>query len=336
MELRKSGDPLWRHYLMGGQTDTDDFHNTVYDRDSLAALMKEVGLENIEEWRDSERIDNASHKCTLNLQGTKDGKPKQRTVNARVAAITSVPRLGINSAWGCTFDALMPFRIPLYRATGAFWGHALQNLMEDHAEKLDWLLTIDYDSIFTRQHLDHLFQVFDDRRDMDALAALQCRREKETPLMCIGSDVPNAPKPVDGIVQIELEPGSPLRVSTAHFGLTLIRVEKLRKLPRPWFMSIPNASGSYNDDRAKEAMSDRIRDLRRWAEIPDENVGRLDDDIWFWHIWRLAGNTVYVDHECRIGHGEETVSYYDEDMKRQQCSMQDWRKISNMNPEVRR
>jgi hypothetical protein len=94
--------------------------------------------------------------------------------------------------------------------------------------------------------------------------------------------------------------GKPIKVCSAHFGLTLIRVDALRKTPKPWFMSKPDDNGDWED-------------------------GRFDDDIWFWHNWRAAGNTLYVAPSVSIGHLEETVAAFDKDLNPIHMYVHQWR-----------
>ncbi len=77
-----------------------------------------------------------------------------------------------------------------------------------------------------------------------------------------------------------------LKVETAHFGMTMIRVEKLKQMPHPWFKGEPAADGT-------------------WGE------GRIDDDIYFWHRWRDAGNTAYIANRVVLGHAELLVTWPD-------------------------
>ena len=156
------------------------------------------------------------------------------------------------------------------------------------ADGLDWILAIDYDSMFTAKHLDILLGEFGNDPDIDALAALQCRRGSAFPLMTQGTST--------GAVVT----GSPLKVTTAHFGLTLIRVDALKKVEKPWFWGKPDKNNG-------------------WGE------GRLDDDIWFWHQWRKAGNTIFNSTKCRIGHLELLVSDFDEDMNQRHQYVNKWR-----------
>ena len=93
--------------------------------------------------------------------------------------------------------------------------------------------------------------------------------------------------------------GNPILVTTAHFGCTLIRMEDLAEVPKPWFYAEPDKDGRWGDDR-------------------------LDDDIWFWHQWRKAGKTIYVAPDVRVGHLELVVSEFDEELKHRQIPVGEW------------
>jgi hypothetical protein len=140
----------------------------------------------------------------------------------------------------------------------------MEKAMEDNiAAGVDWILTLDYDSMFTSKHLQMLIDAMAQNPSIDAIAALQPRRGRPLPLMV---------RP-DGTAEMT---GGPVQCTTAHFGLTLFRAESIRKLKKPWFWSKPAADNG-------------------WGE------GRLDDDIYFWGQWRDAGNTLFVHTGCKLG-----------------------------------
>jgi len=141
--------------------------------------------------------------------------------------------------------------------------------------------------MFGVKHVDKLLHTFGQRADIDALAALQSRRGTPFPLMTTGQ------------IRTEVD-GEPIKVASAHFGLTLIRVDALKDIPKPWFFAKPDANGEWGDDR-------------------------LDDDIWFWHQWRLAGKTIYVAPEVSIGHLEVMVAEFDEDLQPRHVYVPAWR-----------
>ena len=278
-------DENWRWNLMGGQTDHNDFHKSAFDYGLLEAHLQKFGFENIQQW-ESPNTDTASHPCSLNLEGF-----KRKSQDIRIRGVMSIPRVGWNDAWTSIQTALAPLKIPVERFNGVFWGQCMQRSFEKAIrDGVDWLLCIDYDSMITAHHVDALLGHFGENPHIDALAALQCRRgQEESPLMTIA-----------GKTSLEID-GAPVQVSTAHFGLTLIRVECLEDIPKPWFKAEPDPKGEWGP-------------------------GRFDDDIWFWHQWRLAGRSVYVAPDVRIGHLQLMVSEYDENMQCRHVHVSDWQK----------
>lgn len=215
-----------------------------------------------------------------------------------IKAVMSIPRYGQLTARGIIDVALRKFNMPLYTFMGVFWGQCMQRAFEAAVEEgADWVLTMDYDSVFTWRDLQALFDTLGQRADIDCLASMQPRRGGAWPLMTNG-------KKHDLEVEFS-ENGkgkiyTPVKVTTAHFGLTLLRVECIKKLKKPWFWSKPLEDGT-------------------WKE------GRLDDDIYFWHIWRKAGFNIYVHPSIRIGHVEERVAYYDDDLEYRHEYVDKWR-----------
>lgn len=294
-KIRTMQDPRWRAYLMGGQVDENDSHKSVFTEELLRGAMQQAGIVNIESWI-SENTDCASLPVSLNLQGVKPAGGEaiklegiqQETV--KICAVMSLPRVGWNDNWGCILEALGPFNIPVRRFTGVYWGQCMQRVLTECVEdKLDWILTVDYDSLFTAQQLDTLMGHFGRNPKIDALAALQCRRAGCAPLITI-----------EGKRDVEVT-GEPLQVTTAHFGLTVIRADALADIPKPWFKAVPDDAGDWGDKR-------------------------MDDDIWFWHQWKQHGKTVFVDPDVRIGHLELMVNEFTEKMEQRYVTVQDWRK----------
>lgn len=303
-------DEKWPFYLMGGQTDENDFHRSVWTFATLAKFMKHAGLANVQPWQ-SQNKDCAALPVSLNLEGVKPSTAG----TVKVCAVMSIPRIGWNDAWGQVMEALGPFRIPVRRFTGVFWGQCMQRVFNECVEDgVDWILAIDYDSMFTAQHVDRLLGTLGSHPEIDALAALQSRRGQGYPLMtkakaekkvvpchACGHDV-------EGLVcEMTTEP---VRVTTAHFGLTLIRVDALKGVPKPWFYAQPDSKSEWEPDGDK-----------------------LDDDIWFWHQWKEAGKTLYVDPMCRIGHLEVMVSDFDDGMNPRHIYVPQWRRENGLERE---
>jgi hypothetical protein len=281
-------------YLMGGQTDEHDIHKSAYDADRLDGLLEHVGFTEISPWQSSD-ADTSSHFVSLNRVCKKPevARPARRTATVKVGAYCTHPRYEAVAARNVIDGALKPLKIDLHCSQGVFWGQCMQRMFNDAVAKgLDWILSIDSDSLFTSEHVRHLLDVFAQTPEADALAALQCRRGSGYPLLTTGNHQTGDRLQVDS---------RPFRVTTAHFGLTLIRAESLKQVPKPWFKGEPDENGEW-----------------------DEN--KLDDDIWFWHQWRLAGKTIYVAPSCSIGHLEETVAMFDENLQPQHVYVHEWRK----------
>jgi len=282
----RNTDPTWPYVLFGGQQDGDDFHKSVYDENRLSAYLKNAGLENIRRW-ESPNTDTAAHPMSLNLEAFKPAEGIKNEL-VKIKAICSVPRVGWNDSWQTIVEALKPFNINYETFNGVFWGQCLQRGLEKAiADGVDWVLTLDYDSMILPEHVNNLMKHMGENPAIDAIAAFQMRRGQEFPLMTVG-----------GKTEAGVDDG-PIKVTTAHFGLTLIRLEALKKVAKPWFVSKPDDKGEWSDDR-------------------------LDEDIWFWHQWRLAGNSIYVAPDVRIGHLQLMVSDYDNDFKPRHMHISEW------------
>lgn len=300
-------DEKWQFYLMGGQMDENDFHKSVWTESYLKKVMTACGLGSIQHWH-SEYKDCASLSVSLNLEGIK-ALPQS---NVKVCAVMSIPRIGWNDCWGQVLEALAPLRIPVRRFTGVFWGQCMQRVFNECVKDgVDWILTIDYDSMFTATHVDQLLGTLGQNPHIDALASMQMRRGQKYPLMtkqgatkkiapCLGCG-----KETEQLIA-EID-SSPIQVNTAHFGLTLIRVDALKEVAKPWFYAQPDANCEWEPEGDK-----------------------LDDDIWFWHQWKSAGKTLFVDPNCRIGHLEVMVSEMNDNMEPRHVYVSDWRKANGL------
>ena len=287
-------------YLMGGQQDEHDIHRSAYDVERLEALLEHTGFEGVTEWHSTDN-DTSSHPVSLNRLARKPmaaaPAPQRRTATVKVGAYCTHPRYEAVAARNIIDGALKALRIDLHCSQGVFWGQCMQRMFQDAVDKgLDWILSIDSDSLFTAEHVRHLMDVFAQHPEIDALAALQCRRGAKFPLLTTGNHAEGDELAIDG---------KPFKVTTAHFGLTLFRVDKLKTLQKPWFRSEPGKGGDWDDDR-------------------------LDDDIFFWHVWRAAGHNIHVAPSCSIGHLEETVAMFDKNLQPQHVYVHEWRKENGL------
>jgi hypothetical protein len=267
-------------WLLGGQTDADDFHRSLFDRDKLRQLLAGAGLVLTKPWV-SEIEDCAAYPISLNLEAR-----KPHMGELRVSGAMSVPRLGFMDNFFCCMEACIACSVKLRKHGGAFWGQSLTKVFERilDEDNPDCILTIDYDSIFQPRHLAHLMQLMMLYPEIDALAPIQSSRHLTTTLFTVhGKDGENEP----AIPRTAFE-GDTTPVATAHFGLTLIRTSALRKIAKPWFHSVPSPAGDWN-----------------------EGDGHIDEDINFWRKWEAAGNTLHLANRVPIGHAELLVKWPD-------------------------
>lgn len=278
-------------FVMGGQVDGADYHRAIFDERKLKKALSDAGLVLLRPWI-SELEDGAALPVSLNLEGL-----KPFISELRVQAAMSVPRLGFMDNFYCAMQAFPRLGIPLKKFGGAFWGQAMTRCFERIIEEgVDAIVTLDYDSVFTPQHAAMLVQLAMVHPEADAIAPIQSSRHLPQALFTIRSQATGKyEERVNlGTMQGELRP-----VTTAHFGLTLIRVEQLLKLERPWFHSIPGKDGRWED-------------------------GRVDEDVAFWHKWQKAGNTLFLANRIAIGHAELMVRWPGRDLQVTFQSMQEF------------
>jgi hypothetical protein len=194
-------------------------------------------------------------------------------------AVMSVPRLGFMDNFFSSVDMIARLRIPLRKVTGAFWGQCLTRSIEEAiTDGVEWVLTMDYDSVFASDTVESLLATAIAHPEADAVVPLQMGRRSNHPLMTIrGPDGKNLGEIDATIMDQTLVP-----ITTGHFGLTLLRASRFAGLPKPWFVVVPDPEG-------------------RWGP------GRTDDDIHFWRNWRAAGFNIHCAPRCVIGHAELQV-----------------------------
>jgi hypothetical protein len=266
------------YYTLGAQIDQNDYHKAMFDRDVLRKLFAGVGLVLVQPWQ-SEIADCAAYPISLNLEGR-----KPHLAEIKVSGAMSVPRLGFMDNFFSCMEACVACGVKLRKHGGAFWGQSMTKVFERILDEddPDYILTIDYDSIFQPRHLARLMQTAMLYPDVDALAPIQSSRHIPSALFTVrgaeGANTPSIPR-----TQFEADTTA---AATAHFGLTLISAKKLRQLPKPWFLSIPSEAGDWND-------------------------GHIDEDIEFWRKWERAGNSLHVANRVAIGHAELLVKWPD-------------------------
>jgi hypothetical protein len=290
-------------YVMGGQVDEYDFHKAIFDDIALREEMRNAGLRNIRRWT-SEIGDCATLPISLNLQGEKIKRAPEPV--GKVQAAMSIPRLGFMDNFFVAMESLIPLKIPILKFMGAFWGACLTRVMETAIEEgAEWILTMDYDSIFERSDVEELLDTAARYPEIDALACIQASRHRETPLFTISEllykkiqsggpiDVeytePYSVKRMDRIDRTTFD-AEIMPVTTANFGLTLIRVASLKKMEKPWFKGEPDPDGGWGEKR-------------------------IDEDIWFWKQFEKSGLQLYLANRVCIGHAELMIRWPDENLE---------------------
>ena len=204
-------------------------------------------------------------------------------VDVRVEAIMSTPRLGFMDNFSSWVTALTPLGIRPTKVTGAFWGQCLQRVMEMFVDKCEYLLTIDYDTFFTKADVEHLMALAMTFQ-CEALTGFQTKREDGRPMLTLLGTQDSPPKDGKTTVPAEWFAHPVQQVDAIHFGCTVISTAALKRVPKPWFLDIANDAGEWGD-------------------------GRIDADMYFWKIFREAGNKVFVTPRVTLGHGEYMITW---------------------------
>lgn len=203
-----------------------------------------------------------------------------QTTEVTVSAVMTAPRHEIVWVRNVIEKAIRDIGIPLNISGGVFYGQCMQIMLQELVDKgVDYAITIDFDSVFTADDVRRLMSIIVQQPEVDAITAIQPKRG------C--GDILGARFGGDRSVTWD---GKPIKVDSAHFGLTVIDLKKLASVPKPWFHHKPNADGEWTGEKT-------------------------DDDVWFWRQWNEAGNSIYIDPGVRLGHLEEMVTIFDEQMK---------------------
>lgn len=197
------------------------------------------------------------------------------TRKVNIAGVMTAPRYEAVVARNSISQAFERAGIPLMVSGGVFYGQCMQRMLRQLVEiGTEVVVTVDFDSMITRNDIDTLIQTLVNDDSIHAIAALQARRGMKFPLMTRDKET-------------EIRVTGPIEVTTAHFGLTAIKLDRLAAIPKPWFWSAPDENGDWEG-------------------------AKVDDDIYFWKKWREHGNSIYVHPFVSIGHLEELVAVYEE------------------------
>jgi len=264
----------------------------------LGNMVKSVGFGNIKAWGLTTKPKSVAE-CRGFVYGSKIGAENQNCESLvsletaqfkkqlNVAAVMSVPRLGFMDNLFCVFEGVIPYKIPVIKMQGAFWGQCLERGIQTQIDTgADAILTIDYDTAFSSDDVGYLLRLMTDHPEADAIIPLQVGRGGKMGLLSLKS---KSGQLRERIPDAELRVPELTRIYSGHFGLTLIRTSSLMRLPHPWFLDVPGRDGQWGSDR-------------------------VDADINFWRKMELAGMTVYSANRIVLGHLELVVTWPDKDL----------------------
>ena len=256
-------------YCMGGQKDDNDYHKAIFDKASLTEILTRAGLVNIKSWNDDK--DTCKIPISLNLQGT---KTEIVSVKRTVRCVMSTPRVGFTANSNCMIRELAMRGVEVTLGTGAYWHQVLTSIIEQEVEKKpDYILTLDYDTWFTFDHLKKMMRQMEES-DADAIVTMQVKREEDSLLLNVENGT---------LKKVDYDSGL-IPIKAGHFGCTLFRTSCFEKIKKPWFLPVPGEDG-------------------RWAE------GRLDADMYFWKNFIESGCKAYLSTKAKIGHIQQMVTY---------------------------
>ncbi len=268
-------------YVMGGQTDENDFHKSTFNSSTLVDLFRSAGLTDIGKW-ESDAADCSALPVSLNMRAV---KPVRLESMPRVTAVMSLPRTHWTANFRCA-EQLAPLGIPLQAFEGVYWAQCLERGLDKLiADGMDYILTIDYDTVYTSQNVQTLIRLMALHPEADAICALQSARGWASILATVAlPDGTVADKLPREIFDADL-----LKLKTGHFGLTMIRVSSLKNTPKPWFLGVPAPDGSWGD-------------------------GHVDEDIYFWRNWDKSGKSLYAANRVCVGHIEAMIKWPGRDL----------------------
>lgn len=299
-------------WLMGAQTDQHDQHRTIFTQAKLVQCLQAAGFERCGNWAPSpDMLDCSALPVSLNIEAfkpTRPGAPVTPPADAKVrprgerldptrhaqlvnlaknvVAVWTTPRYALSITVDCAYRSLPPLGISLLRSAGVYWDQCLERIIDQAiAGGASAILTLDYDSVWEPADLHRLLELYHAHPDVAAICPMQWARSCNKPLwQRLDANGRQSWPSVD-----ELRNNALVPVTTAHFGLSLLRPALLRDLPRPWFHHVPGPGGSWT-------------------------TGKTDADTAFWLKLRDAGQKVCLAPEVVIGHVEEVATWPSQDL----------------------
>lgn len=252
----------WDRILLGGHSDANDRHGSVYDAHKLRQILGMAGIGGVDTFEpfanDCSRLP-----VSLNMEGRK--RHFRKLVNPRLCVVLSQPRFTFTGHEMSLVKMAQRLKFDIEIGKGAFWDRDMTIATQAAISKYnpDILIYTDYDSVATERDLVKLIAVLNSDPTLAAVGVVQMERHGDKPLV------------FDQSVEYE---GDQTDIRFHHFGLTAIRADLFGELPLPWFWSIPGSTG-------------------QWTEWD-----RSDADITFWRLLREHGFRVAQRNDIVIGH----------------------------------
>lgn len=183
--------------------------------------------------------------------------------------LLNMPRLTFTTNMNCLMNAIGRFGFPTLTCEGVYWDQCMQNGLKPFIQQHELILFVDYDTVFNHINVIDLLKSMYEVPDADAMIPIQIARHHNLPL-CFDSTIDYTKKYQ--------------RIHRGHFGLTVVRSSAISKMPKPWFKSIPNDQGE-------------------WEE------GKTDADLFFWDKMKETGNKVYTANHICLGHMDLMIKY---------------------------
>jgi hypothetical protein len=211
----------------------------------------------------------------------------------------STPRVGFVDNFACALETLPPLGLRMVKGRGVFWGIVLTNAIEHAIENgAKYVLTIDYDTLFTGDHVRELYRLMEENPHLDAVCPVQVRRDADAPLIVMrDSEGTGRTSATTDEFHADYTP-----VASGAFGLTIIRASAFADIRRPWFLHQPDTDG-------------------RWA-----GEGMVHEDVRFWHKWTEAGKTLAQANYVSVGHLELVARWLDRDLSPVTQKLADWQR----------
>ena len=209
-------------------------------------------------------------------------------------AVMSVGRLGFTANFNCVLISMGGAGVAINIRPGQFWEQHIQNAISEHSTgKYDYIIAVDFDTLFVTEDVLALLKLMDEHPEADAICATQIRRECDTLLIGEFGQTQGGVKEAD-------YSGELTKLRRAHLGLTIFRAKRFRELPKPWFVAIPGQNGEWDS-------------------------GRQEADGYFWNKWREYDFTLYQANRIRIGHLQMLATWPGKDFRAIHQYMNDWR-----------